>query len=650
MVQGTEIPLSEDIEKVETQHEAKNQVPGHLFQIMDAEVEHLLSMHVIEPSKPEEDEVVSPIFLVEKPDGSHRLILNLKRFNESVAYEHFKMDNLSTATQMMTKDCYMASVDLRHAYYSVPVKHQFRKFLKFRWREQMFQYTCFPNGLSNCPRYFTKLLKPVYAKLRAQGFLSTSYIDDCYLQADTVEECEVNVSETVKLFESLGFTIHDDKSVLNPSKRLKYLGFWLNSEDMTVSLPEQKRQNIKAACYRLKGKKRIRIRELAQVIGMLVATFPANRWGPLYFRQLEKDKSDALKVAKGNFESLANLSDNACSELDWWIENIDESYHTVQNACHDITIQTDASSTGGWGAVCGDLKTGGRWSMNERAFHINVLELLAVEYALKSFKAKLTGRHVLVLSDNTCAIAYIKNMGGSHSHECNALAKRIWIWCKDNLIWLSATHIPGKCNTEADMQSRQFNDRTEWKLNDVVFHRLKETLLNPEIDLFASRLNFQVKPFMSWGHDPEAYAVDAFEHNWSKWLIYAFPPFSLIQRVLMQWRRDRADGMLIVPLWPTAVWFPQLLRLLVQEPVILPKGKRLLTLPHSNAAHPLQRKLRLLACVLSGNLSRHEAFMERLKASSVLHGEVQPRNNMPVILRDGDPFVLNGQVIPCVPL
>ena len=107
------------------------------------------------------------------------MILNLKQFNEAVEYQHLKMENLSAATKMMRRGCYMASVDLQHAYYSVPIHPNFRKFLKFKWRGQLYAYTCFPNGLANCPRYFTKLLKPVYAHLRAQGLLSAAFVDDC---------------------------------------------------------------------------------------------------------------------------------------------------------------------------------------------------------------------------------------------------------------------------------------------------------------------------------------------------------------------------------------------------------------------------------------------------------------------------------------
>ena len=71
---------------------------------MDTEIEKLLTMGVIEKSMHQRDEIISPVFMVLKPDGSYRLILNLKKFNDSVQYEHFKMDNVTSATQMMKED------------------------------------------------------------------------------------------------------------------------------------------------------------------------------------------------------------------------------------------------------------------------------------------------------------------------------------------------------------------------------------------------------------------------------------------------------------------------------------------------------------------------------------------------------------------
>ena len=386
------------------------------------------------------------------------------------------------------------------------------------------------------------------------------------------------------------------------------------------------------------------------MIGQIVSCFPAVLWGPLFYRQLDKLKTKSLKTQKGDFDALTTLTKNAEKELDWWISELDDSYFPLERTEPEIEMKTDASNAG-WGAVCQSNKTGGRWTSEEKNNHINVLELVAIEYGLKSFEEETTGKHVRVLTDNTCAMTYITNMGGSKSDECNIVANRIWQWCKTRNIWLSATHIPGKLNIEADRQSRLFNDRTEWKLNPKIFSKLAEVVGPFDVDMFASRLNYQLKPYVSWGHDPEAAEINALTVNWKKWhTIYVFCPFSIILRVLAKWQKDEAEGTAILPLWTTASWFPLVLRMLTREPILLPRGLRTLQLGHSELPHPLHRKLQLMACTLSANPSKHRAFKDRLYRSSVHHYGKQPRNSMAHTYQGGNCFVLDGVTIPCVHL
>ena len=196
---------------------------------------------------------MSTIFLRPKNDGSFRMILNLKQFNEWVEYQHFKMDTLDTVTRMMKPGCSMASVDLNDAYYAVPIHSDHQKYRnrKFRFNGTLYQYTCLPNGLSSTPRIFTNLLQPVYSTLHNKGHLSSGYIDDSNLQGDTVEECQQNITDTVRLFSRLGFHIHPTKSVFNPTHILTFLGFILNSLEMTVSPTQEKIHKTTEACSAL---------------------------------------------------------------------------------------------------------------------------------------------------------------------------------------------------------------------------------------------------------------------------------------------------------------------------------------------------------------------------------------------------------------
>ena len=89
------------------------------------------------------------------------------------------METLQTALKLITPGCFLASIDLKDAYCSVPVAEEQRKLLQFQWKGQLWQYVCLPDGIDMAPRKFTKLLKPVFACLRGKGHISTAVLDDC---------------------------------------------------------------------------------------------------------------------------------------------------------------------------------------------------------------------------------------------------------------------------------------------------------------------------------------------------------------------------------------------------------------------------------------------------------------------------------------
>ena len=146
------------------------------------------------------------------------------------------MDTLNTITKLVEQDCFMASIDLKDAYYSIPIATSDRKYLKFSWKGKLYQSTCLPNGLSCGPWKFTKLLKPALSHLHLWGHISSGYIDDLYLQGKTYKDCVHNVIDTVIQIDSLGLITHPDKLVFDPSQQLVILGFVLNSVTMTIML------------------------------------------------------------------------------------------------------------------------------------------------------------------------------------------------------------------------------------------------------------------------------------------------------------------------------------------------------------------------------------------------------------------------------
>ena len=209
-------------------------------EIIGQEISKLLLKGVIEIAHNPDSGFVSNVFVKLKKDGSYRMILNLQRLNDFVAYQHFKMDNIHTALRLVRPQCFMASVDLKDAYYSVPIASEHRQFLMFKWEGQYYQYTCLPNGLACAPRLFTKILKPIYSYLHSIGHISMGHIDGSFLVGYTHSACQQNINDTVDTFTKLGFVVHPLKSVLIPTQELEILGFLINSIHMTIRLPVSK--------------------------------------------------------------------------------------------------------------------------------------------------------------------------------------------------------------------------------------------------------------------------------------------------------------------------------------------------------------------------------------------------------------------------
>ena len=131
------------------------------------------------------------------------------------------------------------------------------------------------------------------------------------------------------------------------------------------------------------------------------------------------------------------LSQGSLEELQWWCDNIEQADYPLctPNAKIEITLYTDASNKG-WGAVMGAEKIGGRWSEAESKNHINCLELMAAFFGLKAFCSSMKSIHIRIYSDNTTTVNDINSMGGTHSMECNSVAKDIWLFCITRQIWI----------------------------------------------------------------------------------------------------------------------------------------------------------------------------------------------------------------------
>ena len=120
----------------------------------------------------------------------------------------------------------MAKVDLTDAYLTIPMHKTQRKYLRFVWSGETYQFNCPLFGLSSAPSVFTKTLKPVEALLREMGVRLIIYIDTILILAETKEGTQEQAEALVYLLECLGFILNrEKKSVLSPAQVMEFLGF-----------------------------------------------------------------------------------------------------------------------------------------------------------------------------------------------------------------------------------------------------------------------------------------------------------------------------------------------------------------------------------------------------------------------------------------
>lgn len=561
-------------------------------------ITELKKLGAIKKSNPCKHQYVSSYFIRKKPNGKQRFILNLKGLNTFINCPHFKLEDFRSVKNIISKDCYMANIDLKDAYFLLPIHQRYRKFLKFKYNNQLYEFTCMPFGLSIAPFIFTKIFKPIMNHLRSLGFLSVLYLDDILLFGKNKQDCYNNVNYTINLLTSLGFLINNEKSLFEPTQEIKFLGFMFNSSNMTISIPPEKSEKILNTIKSTKNKKTMRIRDFARFIGTLVSICPAVPYGWAHIKNFEHCKYKALKQCSGNYDHTLKINKDLHDDFSWWIANLPSSELSLVETPYVLTIFTDASNSG-WGASCKNKSTWGFWNSSEKQYHINYLELLAAFNGIKSFAKNHSNCNIILRIDNITAISYINRMGGIRFPHLNDITQQIWKWCESRKIIIFASYVNTRENVIADWASRQKPTESEYSLSQTAFQKITNIFGIPQIDLFASYQNKKCQIFVSWHPDPQSSFIDAFTLNWGNFFFYAFPPFSLLPRVLKKIKAEKAKGIVVYPLWKTQPWFPVLENLQITKPINFYSDKSLLLSPYRQP-HPLWKSLILGASVLSG--------------------------------------------------
>ncbi|XP_024141773.2 uncharacterized protein LOC112154824 [Oryzias melastigma] len=579
-----------------------SQAHGERARILQAEIAALMNKNAIQPVPPAQsaDGFYSRYFLVPKRDGGLRPILDLRALNKYLRQYTFRMLTHAALMRFVRQGDWFISIDLKDAYFHIPIYPPHRKYLRFAFQGKTYEYVVLPFGLSLSPRVFVKCTEAAIAPLRERGMRLATYIDDWLLAAQSPRDLSAHAELLTSHLIALGFTINWDKSVLIPAQTITFIGLSLDSKEFRARLSADRLRAFRACLALFRRGACLRFRQCLRLLGLMASALIVVPLGRLYMRPFQRWVASLNLSPARHAHRRVHITVTCAVTLHPW-----RSAHFLTRGVTMGTIQTrkivttDASLTG-WGATHEGMTVNGSWSSHMQSVHINCLELLAVSLALKHFLPRLRGEHVLVRTDNTTVVAYINKQGGLRSRRLHTLAHRLIVWSSSHLLSLRAIHVPGIMNRAADLLSRGNPRYREWKLHSDVVAQIWTIYGRAEIDLFASAENAQCPKFYSLTDQGLPLGLDALAHEWPKALLYAFPPLELIPPTLARVRGGHHSLILIAPRWPGKPWLAEIFQLMDREPWPLPLRRDLLSQARGEIFHPHPGHMALWAWPVRG--------------------------------------------------
>jgi len=574
--------------------------PSHT-RIVQSEVLALLEKGAIEVVKNcHTPGFYSRLFVVPKPNGKWRPIIDLKALNQYIKVPKFRMESLQSIWESLVPGSYAFSLDLQDAYFHIPIHRSHRKFLRFVVGDQVYQFTALPFGLASAPWVFTQVMSQVKIMAHLREIRLHLYFDDWLVQVSSFQLGVQQSRYLLDLCTELGLMVNLEKSDLIPSQRFDFIGATF---DLLLNKVFPKVENSAKMVERIQRFLLLpsaTARGWLCILGSLNSQFTFVPHGHLFLRPLQWQVKKFWSQSHGSLKDMIPLSPEVRACLQWWINQLSHPAGVpLSPPSVDIHLFTDASERG-WGAHVDNATYQGQWSVQESLLHINILELRAVRLALESHHPPLHS-HILVATDNTTVKSYINRQGGTHSWSLMEETQLLFQLVMSNQWTLKARHIAGKLNVLADQLSRAGQViATEWTLHPQVVEMLFTKWGRPLIDLCATSLNNQCPLYVSPVPDPQALAVDCLSVNYQGLNAYAFPPQQILSRILQRYMTVSSCRLIVVaPWWPLRPWFPTLNSLSVETPVRLPLAPSLLSQPRSSIFHPNVGTLNLHAWLLA---------------------------------------------------
>ncbi|XP_036065872.1 uncharacterized protein LOC118598010 [Oryzias melastigma] len=408
-------------------------LPERLLTSLKEEVDLMLSLGVIEPSK---SEWCSPVVLVPKKDGSIRFCIDFRYLNSVSKFDSYPTPRMDELIERLGGARYLTTIDLCKGYWQVPLTPHSRELTAFRTPWGLFQFTVLPFGLHGAPATFQRLMNQV---LCGVSEFAAAYLDDIVIFSDTWDEHLGHLERVLNCLQEAGLTVNPSKCVF-AKPETEYLGYIIGNG---VIKPQTDKVSAVQSCPLPVTKKQLR-----SFLGM--AGF-YHRFIP-HFSTRAALLTDLTGARSPNDIQWTKEAEVAFEDFRQSLSKSPVLYSP--NFEKPFILQTDASDRG-LGAVLLQGPPDNRHPVayisrklfpREVRYSTVEKEALGIKWALDSFKYYLLGREFTLETDHK-ALQWLERM-----KDTNGRITRWYLAIQPYCFTIH--HIPGRDNATADFLSR----------------------------------------------------------------------------------------------------------------------------------------------------------------------------------------------------
>ena len=430
------------------------------------------------PDPPCEPFICSPLALVPKNEkGSYRLIHNLSfppensvnsgidRSDSQVVYD--SIDTVISLVKHSGLNALMAKTDITNAFCLMPIHVDDRSLLGFTWLSgngsiQYFMDCCLPMGLSSSCQFFECFSSALQWVMTEKYGASMSHIldDFFFVGPGGSNKCSADLSTFISICSDIGIPLKKEKTVW-PTTSLIIYGIEIDSVNMVSRLPEQKVIKIRMLLHEFSKRKKVKLRQLQSLLGLLNFATGCVVPGSAFLRRLYD-----LTVNVQCPDFFVRLNKEARADLIAW-ELFMDGFNGKRMFLSDDWLVSDAlqlytDATKGFAAVFGTQWFMHAWPEDFHLFHINILELFPIVLAVEIWGEKMSNQRILFLSDNEATV-FVLNKMSSKDPVMMKLVRRLVVAAMRHNIMFCSKHVPGKTNYVADNLSRfQLQEANQW--------------------------------------------------------------------------------------------------------------------------------------------------------------------------------------------